>query len=78
MTGLEDEKFIISGLHQTTFFASLLRSWFSNNEIEPKAIIESDFGAMIVNLVSKGLGISILPLSFKSAKVENVVFIELE
>ncbi|MCQ0113001.1 transcriptional regulator, LysR family [Zhouia amylolytica] len=76
--GLENEKFIISGLHQTTFFASLLRSWFSKNEIEPEIIIESDFGGMIINLVSKGLGISILPLSFKSAQVENVEFIELE
>lgn len=78
LTGLENEKFIISGLHQTTFFASLLRSWFSKNGIEPKTIIESDFGGMIINLVSKGLGISILPLSFKSAQVENVEFIELE
>lgn len=78
ITGLENEKFIISGLHQTTFFASLLRSWFSKKGIEPKTIIESDFGGMIINLVSKGLGISILPLSFKSAQVENVEFIELE
>ncbi|MDN3494160.1 LysR family transcriptional regulator [Winogradskyella bathintestinalis] len=78
LTGLENEKFIISGLHQTTFFASLLRSWFSKNGIEPKTIIESDFGGMIMNLVSKGLGISILPLSFKSAQAENVEFIELE
>ena len=78
LTGLENEKFIISGLHQTTFFASLLRSWFSKNRIKPKTIIESDFGGMIMNLVSKGLGISILPLSFKSAQAENVEFIELE
>lgn len=78
LEGLENEKFIISGLHRTTFFASLLRSWFSKNGIEPKTIIESDFGGMILSLVSKGLGISILPLSYKSAKAENVVFIELE
>ena len=78
ITELENEKFIISGLHQTTFFASLLRSWFSKNGIEPKTIIESDYGGMIINLVSKGLGISILPLSFKSAQTENVEFIELK
>ncbi|WP_053975532.1 LysR family transcriptional regulator [Mangrovimonas xylaniphaga] len=78
LTGLEHEKFIISGLHQTTFFASLLRSWFSKNGLEPKTIVESDFGGMILNLVSKGLGISILPLSFQSAQIENVKFIELE
>lgn len=78
ITDLQNEKFIISGLHQTTFFASLLRAWFSKYAFEPKTKIESDFGGMIVNLVSKELGISILPLSFKSAKVENVQFIELE
>ncbi len=33
---------------------------------------------MILNLVAKGLGISILPYSFISAKVENVEFIELD
>lgn len=78
ITNLQNEKFIISGLHQTTFFASLLRTWFSKNGFEPKIIIESDFGGMILNLISKGLGISILPYSFISAKVENVEFIELD
>ncbi|MDG4715533.1 LysR substrate-binding domain-containing protein [Winogradskyella marincola] len=76
--GLENEKFIISGLHQTTFFASVLSSWFLKKGIEPNTIIESDFGGMIISLVSKGIGISILPLSFKSAQVKNVKFIELD
>lgn len=75
---LQNEKFIISGLHQNTFFASLLRTLFDEYGFEPKSIIESDFGGMILNLVSKELGISILPQSFKSAKVENVQFIELK
>ncbi|MGO3688840.1 LysR family transcriptional regulator [Psychroflexus sp. S27] len=78
VTDLNKEKFIISGLHQSTFYASLLRSWFSKNELEPQTIIESDFGGMILNLVSKELGVSILPLSFQSAHVENVEFIEME
>lgn len=75
---LQNEKFIISGLHQTTFFASLLRGLFDKHGFQPKAIIESDFGGMILNLVSKELGISILPQSFKYAKVKNVQFIELD
>jgi len=74
---LKDEKFIITGLHQTTFFASLLRSFFDTYGFDPKTIIESDFGGMILNLVSRGLGISILPLSYKYAKFQNVRFIEL-
>ncbi|WP_240484988.1 LysR family transcriptional regulator substrate-binding protein [Arenibacter latericius] len=75
---LKDEKFIISGLHEKTFFASLLRSFFNKHNFEPKIIIESDFGGMILNLVSTGLGVSILPQSFEIAKTQSVRFIELE
>ncbi|MCL5246920.1 LysR substrate-binding domain-containing protein [Cellulophaga sp. 20_2_10] len=74
---LKDEKFIISGLYKTTFFASLLRSFFEKNNFKPKTIIESDFGGMILNLVSKELGISILPSSFKFSKTKNIRFIDL-
>lgn len=75
---LQDEKFIISGLHQNTFFASLLRDLFNRHGFEPITTIESDFGGMILNLVSKEIGISILPYSFKFAKTENVRFVELD
>lgn len=75
---LKNEKFIISGLHKKTFYASLLRNFFIQHNFEPKIIIESDFGGMILNLVSKEIGISILPLSFKIAKAKNVRFIELD
>ncbi|MEH0152569.1 LysR substrate-binding domain-containing protein [Limibacter armeniacum] len=74
---IEAERFILSGLHHTTFFASLLRQIFTNAGIEPNIHIESDFGGMILNLVSKGLGISILPYSFKEASNSQVRFIPL-
>ena len=44
---LQHENFIISGLHQTTFFSSLLRNLFNHYGFEPKISIESDFGGMI-------------------------------
>ncbi|GEQ85000.1 LysR family transcriptional regulator [Patiriisocius marinistellae] len=75
---LKHENFIISGLHQTTFFSSLLRKLFNQLGFEPRISIESDFGGMILNLVSKGLGISILPHSFKHSKFDNVRFIDLK
>ncbi|MDQ7916884.1 LysR substrate-binding domain-containing protein [Mesonia sp. MT50] len=78
LNGLKDEKFIISGLHKTTFFASLLRNLFNTYGFEPKTSIESDFGGMILNLVSKEIGISILPLSFKFAKTPSIRFIKLQ
>ncbi|MFQ3239959.1 MAG: DNA-binding transcriptional LysR family regulator [Olleya marilimosa] len=75
---LQQENFIITGLHQTTFFSSLLRNLFNQLGFEPKISIESDFGGMILNLVSKGLGISILPNSFKHSNFNNVRFIDLD
>lgn len=78
LTELRNEKFIIAGLHHTTVFASLLRNLFLKYNFEPKTIIESDFGGMILNLVSKELGISILPASFKHSKIENLRFIDLD
>lgn len=75
---LKDEKFIISAIHKTTFFSSFLRNLFISHHFEPKTTIESDFGGMILNLVSKGLGISILPISFSSSEFKNVRFITLD
>lgn len=74
---LSDEKFIISRLHDTTFFASILRKLFARYEIQPQVIIESDFGAMILSLVSKNMGVSILPKSFKNATISGIRFLEL-
>ncbi|GAB3666716.1 LysR substrate-binding domain-containing protein [Echinicola sediminis] len=74
---LKNEKFILSGLHHSTYFASLLRGMFHKYNFEPNIHIESDFGGMILNLVAKGLGISILPHSFKFAARANVRFINL-
>lgn len=74
---LENQKFIISRLHDNTFFSSVLRKTFARYEIEPQVIIESDFGAMILSLVSKNMGVSILPKSFEKATIAGVRFLEL-
>ncbi|MGB3343548.1 MAG: LysR substrate-binding domain-containing protein [Aequorivita sp.] len=74
---LENESFILSGLHHTTFFASLLRRIFSTYGFEPKTHIETDFGGLILNLVANGLGISILPYSFQFGNHPGLRFINL-
>ena len=74
---LENESFILSGLHHTTFFATLLRRIFSTHGIVPKTHIETDFGGLILNLVANGLGISILPYSFQFGSYTGVRFINL-
>ncbi|SDM48090.1 DNA-binding transcriptional regulator, LysR family [Catalinimonas alkaloidigena] len=78
--GLEDlkaERFILSGLHHPTFYASCLRQLFQENQFEPDVYIESDFGAMILSLVAKGLGVTILPSSYAYSSLPGVRFIDL-
>ncbi|WP_026449940.1 LysR family transcriptional regulator [Aequorivita capsosiphonis] len=77
LRSLEKESFILSGLHHSTYFASLLRKIFNTYGFNPKTNIETDFGGLILNLVSNGLGISILPYSFQFGANSNVRFIKL-
>ncbi|WP_458629154.1 LysR family transcriptional regulator [Winogradskyella sp. PC D3.3] len=77
LTMVQNENFIISPLENKTYFSSLLRGIFNTSGFNPKTTIESDFGNVILNLVAKDLGISILPYSFKFANYKNVRFIEL-
>lgn len=74
---VKDEKFILSGLHHTTYFSSLLRNIFNTYGFEPQTHIESDFGSMILNLIGRGLGISILPYSYQFSLNTNLRFITL-
>ncbi|GAB3163349.1 LysR family transcriptional regulator [Telluribacter humicola] len=79
-TGLldvKDEKFIISGLHHKTFYVSNLRMIFDHYGIDPNIHIESDFGGVILSLVARGLGVSILPSSYSFSAPPNVRFINL-
>jgi len=78
LKNLENERFIIYGLHHTTYFASLLRDLFARHQMNPKTVVESDFGSMILALVSKGMGISILPHSFRYTHNAKVRFINLD
>lgn len=78
LSQLKEENFIMSGLHYTTFYSSLLRQLFQDAEFEPHVSIESDFGSMILGLVSKNLGVSILPKSFQMAQMPGVRFIDIE
>jgi DNA-binding transcriptional LysR family regulator len=74
---VKDEKFILSGLHHNTYYVSSLRDLFRTYGFEPNVHIESDFGGMILSLVSKGLGVSIMPSSYASSAPSNVRFIKL-
>jgi DNA-binding transcriptional LysR family regulator len=74
---LKDEKFILSNLAQTTFYTSNLRQIFEDYKFNPNVYIETDFGGMGLGLVSKGLGVTILPYSYSFSALPNVRFITL-
>lgn len=77
LTQLKDEKFILSGLHHHTHYVALLNDIFKEYKFTPKVHIESDFGSTIMSLVAKGLGVSILPGSYRFSKPQGVRFIRL-
>ncbi|OLY94258.1 transcriptional regulator, LysR family [Cnuella takakiae] len=77
LTQVKDERFILSGLHHKTYYVSCLRELFRTYGFKPNVHIESDFGGMILSLVAKGLGISIMPSSYASNAPAGVRFINL-
>ncbi|WP_253403058.1 LysR family transcriptional regulator [Pontibacter sp. HSC-36F09] len=77
MHDLENDKFILSNLAQTTFYTAGLRQIFEDQRFIPDVRIETDFGGMILGLVSKGLGVTILPYSYSFSALPNVRFIPL-
>ncbi|PVY42884.1 LysR family transcriptional regulator [Pontibacter virosus] len=77
MHDLENDKFILSNLAQTTYYTAGLRQIFEDYRITPDVRIETDFGGMVLGLVSKGLGVTILPYSYSFSALPNVRFITL-
>lgn len=77
LADVKDEKFILSGLQNKTFYVSSLRELFRSYNFEPNVHIESDFGGMVLGLVAKGLGISIMPSSYAFSAPSRVRFINL-
>lgn len=74
---VKEEKFILSGLHHQTYYVDTLRELFRTYGFDPNVHIESDFGAMILGLVAKGLGVSIMPSSYAISAPSGVRFINL-
>lgn len=74
---VKDEKFILSGLNHKTYYVASLRQLFDEYNFKPNVHIESDFGAMVLSLVARGLGVSIMPSSYASSAPPGVRFIDL-
>jgi LysR family transcriptional activator of glutamate synthase operon len=74
---LDEQRFILPVAERTSSYYFFLLQIFSSYQISPKAVYESDFGSSIIGLVSKGLGIAILPVTFAHNGLYGVRVIEL-
>ncbi len=70
------ENFILPSLNSRNAYAESLREIFALYKYTPKTIFESDFGATILSLVGKGLGVSLMPISYSHHAPAKVRFIE--
>lgn len=74
---LQNERFILSTLTDGEMYKIRIDEIFSTYSIKPIIRFESDFGSVILSLVAKKLGISIMPFSYSQAKPPGVRFIKL-
>lgn len=72
-----EEKFILPSLKNGSQYAEELKEIFKASDFAPQIYVESDYGATILSLIAKGLGISIMPASYADNLPKGVMFIAL-
>jgi DNA-binding transcriptional LysR family regulator len=74
---LRDEHFILPTLTDGETYQMKMGEIFSRYAVEPHVRFESDFGSILLSLVQRGLGISIMPFSYSFANHPGVRFIQI-
>jgi DNA-binding transcriptional LysR family regulator len=74
---LKDEWFVLPSLDGKSEHAAQLRAIFQEAGFTPRIRFESDFGATLLGLVAKRLGISIMPYSYSHYLTDEVRFIKI-
>jgi len=77
ISGLKDEWFVLPSLDGKSEHAAQLRAIFQDAGFAPRIRFESDFGATLLGLVAKGLGISVMPYSYSHYLTDEVRFIKI-
>jgi DNA-binding transcriptional LysR family regulator len=77
LSQLREEKFILPSMTSENEYAESLRAIFQEYNYFPNTHIVSEFGVTILSLVSRGLGVSILPISYSAHSPKGVRFIKL-
>jgi DNA-binding transcriptional LysR family regulator len=73
---VRNERFILPSLNSKHPYAELLRRVFKQHGFTPRIYFESEFGSTILGLVANGLGISLMPSSYRHQTPKGVRFIE--
>ncbi|MBR7801439.1 LysR substrate-binding domain-containing protein [Undibacterium fentianense] len=74
---LRDEVFVLPALTGNSEHASQVKAVFEAAGFDPLIRVESDFGVTLLGLVSKGLGISVMPISYSHHLNHHLKFIPL-
>lgn len=74
----KNERFILPFSKGRSEHATLIRSLFEEAGFNPQVYFESDDGGTILGLITRGLGISILPFSYFHHSRDEVRFIKLQ
>lgn len=74
---LQKEHFILSTLTDNETYTMTMDQIFARYKVEPNVRFESEFGSMILSLVERGLGISIMPFSYSLAGHPGVRWIKI-
>lgn len=71
------ERFIATNAGSSNSYDSIISDVYKHYQIDPDSYISCEFGSTIISLIKNGLGISILPESYRLQHNENVRFIPL-
>jgi DNA-binding transcriptional LysR family regulator len=74
---LRHEEFVLPSLTGKSEHASQLRAIFEVAGFDPIIHLESDFGVALLGMVAKGLGISVMPISYSHHLKHEVHFIKI-
>lgn len=74
---ISEQKFISTNAGSSNSYDAIISRVYNHYQIEPDSYISCEFGSTIISLIKNGLGISILPESFRLHHHENVRFIPL-
>jgi len=74
---LAQQKFILPTIDEGSSYGHIIQQVFSHFDFTPDVYLHSEFGAIIIALVRKGLGIAILPDSYQYHDSPGLRFIKL-